>query len=375
MNVPTIACSMPELEALQPSWTALRNAHGLLTPNADPCLYAATVEALNARPDVTLLRDGDRPVAIIVGRRSIRPLGWRLGHLAVRSPRRRCLDIVYGGLITDGSPQAIHAVADHLQRRIRARELDHVMINHLRLDHELFAPLSRSPRGFHGPISRHWRFALGPTPEQTLTRFSRKHRYNMRRADRLLVERFGGDVELQAVTEPEQVPRFVEDALAITAAGYQGAIGAGFGNATVQRVILDRAARDGRLRGYRLMAAGRAIAYQAGVTLGNVFHLRSTAFLPRYRALSPGQVLLVRVIEDLAAAGIDAVDYGFGDARYKQIYGTESHDEATVYLYSRTLTGRSARLIHRAAGEATTLVARSRLGGRIRKRLRERIAA
>ena len=163
-----------------------------------------------------------------------------------------------------------------------------------------------------------------------MARFSRKHRYNMRRADRILTEHFDGKVSLRCITRGDQVDAFVHDAARITAAGYQGTIGAGLGRPAVQRQILSAAARDGCLRCYLLECAGTAVAYQAGVICDNVYHLQSTAFLPDYGPLSAGQVLLVRVIRDLSEVGVRAIDYGFGDARYKQIYGTESWDEASI---------------------------------------------
>ena len=200
-----------------------------------------------------------------------------------------------------------------------------------------------------------------------MTRFSRKHRYNMRRADRILVEHFDGKVSLRRITRSDQVDGFVHEAARITAAGYQGRIGAGIGRPDVQRRILSAAARDGCLRCYLLECAGTAVAYQAGVVCDNVYHLQSTAFMPDCGALSAGQVLLVRVIRDLSDGDVRAIDYGFGDARYKQIYGTESWDEATIYLYGPSFIGSCARIVHRLTGAATRVAVRAGLGDRLKK--------
>jgi hypothetical protein len=378
----TTARTIDELPVLEPPWIALRTAHGAATPNAEPQRFAATVEALGAdvEPHVTLLGDASDPRAIIVARRSTRKLGCRVGYLSLPSPRLRCLDVVYGGLITDGSEQAKQAVCDHLRRALEARDVDHVMVNHLPVTHELFSRLSRgfvfTPAGLDGSPSPHWRFTFAEGPfRNTLARFSRKHRYNLRRADRLLADHFGGDLALEVVTGVDELDEFVGDAVRVTNAGWQGVAGAGFGDPHVQRALLARAAEQGRLRCYRLRAGGEAIAYESGVVCDDVYHLQATGFLPHLARLSPGQVMLIRTMRDLCAAGMRAIDYGFGDAAYKRMYGTESWDEATIYLYAPTREGRSARLLHGLVRTVVWLATGSGLAGYIKKRWRARLVA
>jgi hypothetical protein len=378
----TTAATIDQLTDLEAPWIALRSAHGTTTPNADPQRFAATVEALgpDVRPHVTLLSDESTPRAIIIGRRSTRPAGCRLGYLSLPSPRLRCLDVVYGGLITDGSEPAKQAVCDHLRLTLEARDVDHVMVNHLPTGHELFDRLARgfvfTPAGLDDRPRPHWRFSFAEGPfENTLARFSRKHRYNLRRADRLLAKRYDGDVTLQSFTAADTLDAFVSNALRITYAGWQGGTGAGFGNPEVQRVLLARAADQGRLRCYLLRCGGEAVAYQAGVLWDGVYHLQSTGFEPGLERFSPGQVMLVRVMRDLRESDVRAIDYGFGDSGYKRMYGTESWDEATIYLYAPTPEGRSARLLHCLARAASRLARGCGLADLIKKRWRARLAA
>ncbi|MHC4217256.1 MAG: GNAT family N-acetyltransferase [Planctomycetota bacterium] len=378
----TTARTITELRALEAPWVALRDAHGTATPNADPHRFAATVEALgeDVQPHVTLLGDAGEPRAIIIGRRSTRKLGCRVGYLPFPSPRLRCLDVVYGGLITDGSEQAMQAVCDHLRRSLEDRDVDHVMLNHLPRSHELFDRLAGGfsfvPAGLDRGPHPHWRFTFADGPfENTLARFSRKHRYNLRRADRLLAEHFDGDVNLHRVCRNSQLDGFIEDAVRITEAGWQGGVGAGFGNPRVQRQLLTQAAEQRQLRCYLLWCAGEAVAFQAGVVCDGVYHLQSTGFMPELKKFSPGQVMLVRVMRDLRDSGIGAIDYGFGDASYKRMYGTESWDEATIFLYASTAQGRSARLLHWVTGAVSRVAGRSGAGGWVKKYWRARLAA
>jgi CelD/BcsL family acetyltransferase involved in cellulose biosynthesis len=380
-----IATALRDLPALEASWTVLRDRYGATSPNAEPQIFAATVSALGqaSQPYIALFEDGADPRAIIIARRSDRPFRCRLGYLPLRSPRLRGLDIVYGGLITDGSDGAKRAVCDHLRALLRTRRIDHLMINHLPLTHELFSSLiglrGCDRASLRGRFEPHWRFTLADGPfENTLRRFSRKHRYNLRRTDRLLAERFGGDLRLRRITGARDVRTFIGEALRITGAGYQAAIGAGIGNPDVQEGVLHAAAAGGQLRCYLLLGAGRAIAFQSGVVCRGVYHLQSTAFLPEFGPCSPGRALLVRVLEDLCAAGVGIVDYGFGDARYKQIYGNECREEATVHLWANTPVATSARMLHRFATaanhRAAALTRRFGVLDTIRSRWRGRLA-
>jgi hypothetical protein len=376
------ARSIDQLPALEPLWTSLRDAHGAPTPNSEPHRFAATVAALGpgVEPHVTVLGDSSNPRAMIIGRCSTRSLGCRLGYLSLPGPTLRCLDVVYGGIITDGSEPAKQAVCNHLRRALEAHDVDHVMVNHLPRRHELFDRLAGGfsfiPSGLDGNPRPHWRFRFADGPfENTMARFSRKHRYNLRRANRLLEAQFGGDAELEVVTSAEDLDGFVEEAVRITGSGWQGKVGGGFGNAELQKKLLARAAQENRLRSYLLRGAGAAIAFQAGVLCDGIYHLQSTGFLPRYERLSPGQVMLVRVMRDLRDWGVGAIDYGFGDAAYKRTYGTESWDEATIYLYASTPQGRSARFLHLLTSGVARLATGNALADRVKKQWRKRLAA
>lgn len=351
-----VADSLEAVERLRPGWNRLRHGCSIATPNADPDRYLATVRGLGGRdrPYVAMLYGGAEPRALIIGREQTRPGRIRLGYLQLPGPSLRSLDIVYGGLLTDGSQHAVRAVVDYLRRLIDKGRFDQIMINHLpsrgQVALALRADRALSRRSVADAPDPHWRFALVPgSYERTIQRFSRKHRYNMRRADRLLVERFAGDVALRRFEKPAQIEELATGAAQITACTYQAALGAGAVDTTLHRDLLRIEADHGRLCSYWLECDGRPIAFQIAVVYGDVYNLLSTAFLPEYAAVSPGQVLLVRVIRDLCESKIGWIDYGFGDAPYKRIYGTQSWDEATVHLYAKTVRASSTRIVHRLA--------------------------
>jgi len=146
-----------------------------------------------------------------------------------------------------------------------------------------------------------------------------------------------------------EVDEFLACATQITARSYQGRLKVGLRNDRVTREALCADGRTGRLRCYWLEANTEPIAHQAGYIDSNTYHLAATSFLPQYGHLSPGQVLLVRVIEDLSTTDVRCIDYGFGDADYKRIYGTESWSEQSIRLYGRTARARLSWALDAAA--------------------------
>ena len=278
-----------------------------------------------------------------------------MGYLKVNTLPLRCLDIVYGGVMTTDRNPAVQAILAHLRKQLASGACDQVTFNHLPVTDRFTTALLAS-RGFRarivtGPWEPHWHLTLTPgSYEETIAHFTRKHRYNMRRADRLLVEHFDGNVALKRIERPEEIDGFADAAAGIASHSYQAAIGAAFESNNLHRSLLHMEAECGRLRAYLLDCSGEPIAFQIGVAYGATYHLLATAFLPQHRRLSPGQVLLVRVIRDLSEGGFDRIDYGFGDSRYKQIYGTRNWKETTISLYGPSLRASAALLIHRITG-------------------------
>jgi CelD/BcsL family acetyltransferase involved in cellulose biosynthesis len=300
-------------------------------------VFLAVATALdNARPYVVALGPPESPRALVVARRSNRRATYRLGYLTFSTPLLRCLDVVYEGLLPDGQPESLRMAIDYLAARLARGGVDLVSFNHLRSEQaEQMAAVA--PRAVFDRPELHRRFELVPgSYEQTISGFSKKHRYNMRRADRLFVERLGGDVRLRVFTQEQELDQFFSPAARITARTYQGGLNVGLVDNSVTRALLSAEASAGRLRCYWLEAKGEPIAHQVGCVHGDTYYLAATSFLPQYSELSPGQVLLVRVIEDLCTTNVRWIDYGFGDAEYKRIYGTEFWMEQSVRLYGRT---------------------------------------
>jgi CelD/BcsL family acetyltransferase involved in cellulose biosynthesis len=189
--------------------------------------------------------------------------------------------------------------------------------------------------------------------------------------DRLLSDKFDGTLELQCISRPHELPSFLRQADTILASSYQHALTGDATTVDPMNAILRVAADNGQLCCFLLRGDDRIIAFQKGVICGDTFWLLSTAFDARHRRHSPGQVLLFRAMRHLHAIGVRTIDYGFGDARYKQIYGTEYRREMTLHLYSRTTPAQIARyqraFIDGFVSRAQSIMGQLRLSNYVRR--------
>jgi CelD/BcsL family acetyltransferase involved in cellulose biosynthesis len=70
-----------------------------------------------------------------------------------------------------------------------------------------------------------------------------------------------------------------------------------------------------------------------------------TAYDPEYSKYSPGVYLFFQIFERLCKDGVEAVDFGFGDAWYKAHFGTEKREETTVALFAPRINGITLNMI------------------------------
>ncbi|TVQ58841.1 MAG: GNAT family N-acetyltransferase [Phycisphaerales bacterium] len=347
---------------------------GAVVPNNSPERYNAVIKAsAGTLPWIRSEWRDDKPIAAVIGKVAERRITSPIAYGFAPSLKAKCLDIVYGGILTDGSASACDWVVDRIVEELQSHRVDVAIIHHIRSDHRAVASLLSGWSHSDEAREPHIRYQLAPSPKAHLDAMSRKHRYNVTRSEKLL-RKACGELTLSVVDSPSEVEEFSACAAAITSAGYQGALNVGFRALPAQVAAIRAEAEAGRLLCYGLKTPDKMIAYWVGCRYGDTYFGEATAFHPEYRSLSAGSVLLQLVFADLISRGVKEFDYGYGDAPYKRMYGTEFWDESTVSLYATTIRGRAARLhsIVRAAAAAA-----SRLSGpyaqRIKTRWRKRL--
>lgn len=379
-----VARTLAEAEDLRPGWESLRASSLRPSLNADPLRYFATLASMSghAEPWIATSAAGGRLRAMVIGRLSRRRPAISVGYLRVPAPPLACVDVVYGGVLAGDQPGDADEAAALLGLALDSGGASALTVNHLAKDDPARAPALAGPlrRAIAAPFAPHWRFALAPEGwDKTMARFSSKHRYNIKRTDRLLVEHFGGEVETRVFQTEADLPEFASGAAPLAARTYQAGLGAAFDDSPQWRSILGADARAGRMRCFWLVARGKPIAFQIGSSVGGVYFLESLGYDPDHRDHSPGTVLLLRSYALLAQEGVRTIDYGFGDAGYKRIYGTESWEESSVRVYGAGARAALAAGLDRAAEGISAAARRAMASGgtidRVKKAWRKRLAS
>jgi len=335
-----VVTSQGDMERLRPFWEEL-NWH----PNAEIDFYRLVNETLTGspRPYIVVLESKDTPQGLVLGRLGEESLRCKVGYRTLRLGKVRQLSILHGGVLGCADPFVAEIAVTELMRVLRRGEADVVHFNHLAADSELFRLATRSPGFFsRDHLVRpqpHWAAALPATRTEFLQRLRKKHRYWVRRAEKLLDAAFPGEVSFRSFGPDWPLEQLMADVESVAAKTYQRGLGAGFHNGPVQARRLAHAAARGWLRVCVLYVANRPCAFWMGRAYKGVYYSDATGYDPAYKKFEVGTAVFLRTVEQLCAEGVRKLDFGLGDALYKERFGDESWSESQVWIYSPSLRG------------------------------------
>jgi hypothetical protein len=333
--------SREEIEDIRDTWTSWQRH-----PNADIDFYL-TVQSLRptiVRPHVIVVHNDGRPEAMLVGRIEHRNLECSIGYKRIFSPAARVLRFVYGGQFGNLSEETAQVVVKEVVDSLGRGEADVASFYLVKWD----SPLCFVARSIPGLLSRdylqapqkHWSMTLGSTEEWQLG-VSRKVRKNQRW--KKLVRDYPDRIRIDSLREPGDLGRMIPDMEEIAKKTYQRGLGAGFIDDAVSRQRLRFEAEKGWLRIYILYLADRPCAFWSGTCYGDTFFSGDMGYDSADSQYSPGMFLIMKVIEGFRSyegnQGISRIDWGFGDAEYKQDLSDEKWYESSVSIWAPTPTG------------------------------------
>lgn len=216
---------------------------------------------------------------------------------------------------------------------------------------------------------------MSGTFEDYLARFSGKTRSTLRRKGRKLAKD-AGQYTISEHRTPQQVERFIDAALPLSAKTYQARLlDAGLPDSAEARRAMLETAEDGRMRCYLLAIDARPIAYLSLPVAGRTLVYAHLGYDPDFARLSPGTVLQLEALERLfAEQRFRYFDFTEGEGAHKAMFGTSHVECASFVLLDPTLTNRAllgARsTFDGAVSTAKTVAERSGAITRIRSALR-----
>lgn len=333
----TVLRNLTEVENVRGIWSSWQNH-----PNSDVDFYLTVLHSRPEvlRPHVLLLHRGGSPEAMLIGRLEEKPVEFQIGYRTVFRMKARVLTIIYGGRLGLESAAIDARFATELAGSLRRGEADMVYLSNVRLDSDLCHFARRAPGLLcrdHFPGARiHWKMKLPKTADPLYRKLSHGARGQLRK----LVKDYNGKVNVRSFQEPDTVDYMIQSVDQIAAKTYQRALSTGFVDNRETRDRLHLAARRGRLRSYILYVEENPCAFWIGFLYRDTYYPSATGYDPRYRKYSPGTFVFMKLIEDLCSARVREIDFGIGDAFYKERFGDQAWKETSIHMFAPTWKGK-----------------------------------
>ena len=302
-------------------------------------------EILN--PHILVVERDGKPCALVTARIEHTHFRPKLGYLRpVRIPAK-VLNVVYQGLLGDVDEKVARKLVQHIRSELSSGKADAVTFIQLSADSPLSKVLLGNGTGWpyakHPVWSQHWEMKLNDEPGFLLRNMKGKHRWVIRNRQKKLEKAYPGKVSLRWMTEFEDIPTLCAQLEEVAARTYQRGLGAGFRDDAYHRRRFSLFADRGLLRMQLLKIDGIIKAFDIGTVYNGVFYASQTGFDPDLYRYAPGTMVFLQMADELIKEGVRKVDFGFGDAPYKQQFGDRCWSEATVQFFAATAKGQTLR--------------------------------
>ena len=334
-----VSKSLDEIAAIRPLWDQMRKRESSNIPDTDYNKYVSIIKSMDgkAEPFIMYLKKDDTLLAMVIGRLEVQPLHLRLGYLTLIRPRLKCLTIIYGGIMGKPDESLCLTMISELRAQMKAQQADVIFLHYLKTDTTFYRAVKSIPCYLRRQVKtdKHWRMAVPDTIDKFYSAHSRGHRHNLRRAISRFEHDYDGDIRYVNYTSEEHVTDFLKTAAHISEKTYQYALNAGLVNDERTRERIKADAANGWFRGHIAFAGNKPCAFQLGLHYKNIYYMVNRGFDPAFKSYNPGLVLFLKVLEGLCEdPSIESVDFYFGDAEYKNRYGTECWQEANICIFA-----------------------------------------
>jgi hypothetical protein len=280
---------------------------------------------------------------MLVGRVVLGQVEARLGYARLFKTQARTLTFVQGGRAGDMSSENSAILISEIVRSLREGEADLAEFRFVRTDSPFYQLLNDHPgfltRDRFPQVQPHWSMKLPNRPEDVPNCTSAHERRQIRRRTKLLETDHAGNVRTEEFGSGADLDRMCQDIEEVARKTYQRGLGVGFFDSPETRGRLQFEAGRGWLRAYILYVADKPCAFWMGNLSGGVYYSGDVGYDPAYRKYELGKQLLVRVLEHLCRQAAKQMDFGLGDAEWKQRFGDTRWQEACVRVFAPTLKG------------------------------------
>jgi len=364
-----------KFNALQEDWRRLQRH-----PNTDLDHFALYLshQGSSARPWVMAVKNAEAVECIVVGRMDAGRATVDLGYWTIGLGRMTSLRILTEGVLGTMSAEAAGLVIQKLCESLVAGAADRVVLCNMRTDHVLVqAARNVSARFLPTMLSEpqpHRRMQLPDDAAAFWSGLSRKHRYWLKQLAKQVESDFPKSLEYESIKSPAQVDSLCDVVEQVARKTYQRGLRVGFKNDGFHRDRCRLFAEKGFFRGWVLRLGGVPRAFWLGCVYGDTFHSEFTGYDSDFRKYELGSLMFAHMVEELILEKIRFVDFGLGDALYKQRFGSESWEECDLALCAPTARNRIMTLLAQAVKGCRMVAMKLPFVGRLKRAWRDRVA-
>ncbi|MDE5452811.1 GNAT family N-acetyltransferase [Bradyrhizobium sp. CSA112] len=183
-------------------------------------------------------------------------------------------------------------------------------------------------------------------------------RYKHRQRVRQLTKAFP-DNRIERFRAADEIARLMRDVESVAKRSYQRGLGVGFSETAHIESRLEFEARQGWLRAFVLYLDGKPRAFWIGSIRNQTFLSDFLGFDPDYAQYSPGMYLLMNALEEMSSdpsdGSVTSIDFGIGDAFYKERLSNRYYQEAPVYIFAPNMKAVGVNALRSAVGALNRL--------------------
>ena len=326
-----------EVEQLRDWWQEMPITD--VDANIDYFLTVVRTDPSVRRPHVMRITpDGEEPV-LVVARLVDQRFGATVSGTRTGSITAPALVVSFNGVVGASSAAQHRAATAAVADALAAREADVAVFQKTDRTGELFSHLvshGSRLRRLARPVESSWTARLPDSWDALLAARSSKSRRQIRFDDNKLRRVYGDRLRMRRLDLPEHSNRLFPDVSAVAARSYQRGLGVSLLDSGVQEALIDLARDQGWLRVWMLYIDERPVAFWWGIRHAGVLSIGSPGYLPEYSKDRVGYYVLRRMLEDAANdPGTQVIDFGTGDADYKERFGDLRSEVTDVLLFAR----------------------------------------
>lgn len=324
-----------ELDAVRPIWEQWETHPASTIDTFRESLRADPRQA----PCLLLLSAGGVPRVLMIGRTITTTLEFKIGYATVYRMKARVLSVVERGLLGQVGDEEARRLIEIVIGLLAAGEADMAHFACLPVGSPIYERARRLPswrcRSYFISPEKRWLLELPDGFEEFLQQLPPRRRHNEQRLQRKLEKAFGARLRVRSVCGPDQIRSVLDEVDRVASRTYQRRLGIAFANTQPEREYLEAMARRGKLEVDLLSIDDEPVAFWYGRRDRSVYLLDKTGYDPRFAEFRVGNYLLLKVIERLCGSSdVKVIDFGLGDAMYKQAFSNASTMECHVRIFS-----------------------------------------